>query len=962
MAKVGDLKDLLGIIDTPDRLKWLEVDGVDYRENEEVLPKQNLQTIPDLEAAWSFVGELSPYNLSADNVDRATPFWEDITPIKVSDVEMQETLLTYLRQNLSKGLNEEMIRAQMEQSFSADVLAKNSNKIASVFKAEAGLLGVVYTDARLFPRCASGVGKKEVRASVPYVLAKSACSSCTQNQNGQCATFGKDLTFEPEYDEDLWDQIAPSQFISLEDKFATLQKIPVKKRIQAASKLVQKRPTFVRSEIDSKPLMPKLGKMSAEEEKKALLSAQGTRTILRDIQADRKREVLASYMMSQGTDEKVKILIASDKDLAPLKPHMHVLGSLYLDMSFFKTWEDARNWTSKNASIVEKIPFLVGTPYGESGASIRNASRDQMQWDSKDVQGSIVARYRLASGSGVKVSKLNALSKSLASMTPAQVRKVAQGLYAKPISEKAKKYSNLGMMTYHVKTGMTLGQAKKHLSLQTTKSYSTDGGKAQAQRIQVAKVLATGNYEGRVLEVIASHPHLAPLKDHVYGHGMYYLDRNLFASDADLKSFLKKHSSKASLPVVQGGNPYDVPEVRSLVLRSMQASGAKVATLEGVDSTSVRKLAYASARRGAAVAEYDATAQKRKEVKVTAAEASEALGRLRASVPKNATFDAAAHKGEGWVKHTAALSRGSEKDQLRYLLAHKVSVKDSTILPDSKVYAYHSVRKMAKAWAKGNPMRQHLATLRPVDILSHAPIIAAFRNEEGLYGRAYMVADVFEDCKEGARLARPTVNQIVRASKCSECVYRKESSCSLYQADLVDTPSYTKQEAMKHVGMALKEGRISKASFQSLLTDLTSGRKTERDVIRRANLANAPEQSKEAFSGEENVSYFGSGSARNAFQADPDRVISAATVMIDKGFLRSEVVSRLQASFDPRDVKAAIKQGLPALLKKASTTPDLLGSMSASSNGLDQMQDMDMESVQNNIDMEFTMHNKGKGS
>lgn len=951
MAKIGDLKDLLGTPDTPNHLKWLDVDGVDYREFVEALPKQNLQVIPDLEAAWSFLGDQSPYNLSSDHMERVSPFWSDVTPPRISDAEMEQTLLTYLRQNLSRGYTVAQTHEMLERGFSADVLKRHASVIEDTFKREAGLLGVVYDDARLYPRCASEKGKK-IKTAARYLLAKSSCGSCVQHQNGRCAVMDKEIVFDVDYSEDLWDEIAPSKFISLEDKFAKLATLPVRRRIQVAHKMLETQPAFKRATWDNRPVLDAPAKLSDKQASEAVKNLKDTQVILGDVFAARKREVMAAYMMEHGTDARVRSLIASDKDLAPLKSHMHVLGSLYLDMSFFPTWDAAKTWTDKHASLLQTVPYVVGTPYGESAANVKNASRDAMHWTSADVLGSVTARFALAQGLTQDTEKVANFRTMIAKKSAEDVRKIAQKVYSLPLSKKAKAYDNLGMVTYDIKTGMTLKQAHKHLSLYGHKSYSTDGGKLQKQRVQIARVMATGQHDSQVQGVIQKHPHLASLRSHVWGHGKYYLDRNLFASAQDMELFYKRHASKRSLPVITEGNPWDHTQVRQAVLSDLKAVGIKIADLTSVEASKVQHLARLAQTRPKLKASYDDVEQKGRKVIVTAKDAQAAIDRIRAKRDAKVAFDATDYVRAPWVKRTAKLLEGDSKQQLRVLLAKMVEVEKNTVLPDSSIYNFHSVKKMAQAWSSGKPMRDHLATLKPHEVLSHAPIIAAFRNEEGLYGHAYMIADVYDDCKEGAKKAASTVTQVVRASKCESCIYRKESSCALYRADLVTDPVYTKQDAMRHAGLAHKAGRLDKTAFQGLLSDLGAGRRTPREVIRVANLSRVAVQvNKAAFSGEVNNDAGGPAQARQV-AADPSKVLKAARLLVEKGYTRRDIVSRLQASFEPVNVKAAIKEGLGDILKQAPSQVLDLVTAKAHSNGREQMADLEIGQV-NALDFEM---------
>ena len=65
MADLGDIGAVLEE-EPASNLDWLDVDEADYRE-QDTLPKQNLDAVPELEAQWKELTDADKYRLSPEN-------------------------------------------------------------------------------------------------------------------------------------------------------------------------------------------------------------------------------------------------------------------------------------------------------------------------------------------------------------------------------------------------------------------------------------------------------------------------------------------------------------------------------------------------------------------------------------------------------------------------------------------------------------------------------------------------------------------------------------------------------------------------------------------------------------------------------------------------------------------------------------------------------------------------------
>ena len=237
-----DLADNLGDINTVlhnqsvSDLSWLAVDEAAYRAAE-VLPKQNLDIIPELSHALTMgpdddvphVIPMRPHVIVNENpLER-----RDVNPVDVSN-----PIRNRVARLVMDGKSEKEIRDSLSLEFSRSQIANSESTISNVLS-EAGLLGNVYIDSSHFPRCAQNDAKdRKIISSCGkralYVLAKPECSGCVRNQNGRCASFQKNIVDDIKYNAKLAAHYAPG--LAAENRSEPLadNSIPWKKRLQIA--------------------------------------------------------------------------------------------------------------------------------------------------------------------------------------------------------------------------------------------------------------------------------------------------------------------------------------------------------------------------------------------------------------------------------------------------------------------------------------------------------------------------------------------------------------------------------------------------------------------------------------------------------------------------------------------------------------------------------------------------------
>src|SRR5690554_973896 len=134
-------------------LDWLDVDQDEYRRLDR-LPRQNLDSIPELEEQWKYLTDQDRFRLSPENREPScpnTPFWSERSQANdLGDPAKLEIVEAFFRRDLQAGLTVKEAAARVSRSFDADLIKKAFPRIKAASREE-GLLGVVYVDASLFP-------------------------------------------------------------------------------------------------------------------------------------------------------------------------------------------------------------------------------------------------------------------------------------------------------------------------------------------------------------------------------------------------------------------------------------------------------------------------------------------------------------------------------------------------------------------------------------------------------------------------------------------------------------------------------------------------------------------------------------------------------------------------------------------------------------------------------------------
>lgn len=207
-GELGDLGDFLkdGAVSN---LDWLNVpEGP-----REPLPRQNLDIVPDLEAAWSHTDE-SPSTF-VPNTGDAPRTMGDMSQVHGPLRAAPADILRAARMAMMTSTDPKRIAHALTTRFDRESIGSVKTALSQVL-AERGLLGGYYVSAADFPDCNKGSSKpaafvKRFAPEARFLLAKEACGDCIHLQAGRCGVFHKQIVMEVPYTEELAEAVEDNQ-------------------------------------------------------------------------------------------------------------------------------------------------------------------------------------------------------------------------------------------------------------------------------------------------------------------------------------------------------------------------------------------------------------------------------------------------------------------------------------------------------------------------------------------------------------------------------------------------------------------------------------------------------------------------------------------------------------------------------------------------------------------------------
>lgn len=1016
MTDLGDLTILLkDKHKTLSNLEWADVDLEEYQEYEETLPNQNLDAIPDLEEHWKHLSDNDVARLSPENREPSkpnTPFWsEREISNQLSDENKVQIVEDFLRKHLMAGTTAKEASFLLKTHFDKRTLSKAAGRIKSAFR-ERGLLGTVYVDSTLFPSCSQGEGQDFVdkhNKESKFVLAKDSCSGCVWNKEGKCSRFQKDLVFDVEYTEDLWDHYENKAKSLGKDLSQIKSSYSPKEKIRKASLAPLKGQA---PKLDNKPVVRNLAaSVSKEDAISGIKSADIQREIIENVYKSNKLERIALEMIKGNHGPQIKDALDTDPDLAPLKDHLYLMGRLYVNASYFDNEKQAQD-------ILENKNVLV---YGSFQNDKKATSETSFSLRSPEVINKIVNRYALTqygpSNLETKKSVLKKMASRLCDFDEERLRRFAQNVYQNPLPQSVSDYEVHGnnYVDASRETHFDTESFSSPFHNQVTKSAEKrtndlsgplKKGNQKALR-EVSRRMLKGDHGPAVQSLIKTNPDLKPLENHLHLLGRLYTASFPFTGNADREYFHKRNSHLQKLPemhnvqdffgkkethisilkraaLLKGIHPQDEKEKIESFVES------KLSSLTGKSPTYVRKVAREVFAKNLpdSIREYQdthyATAQFKESQMEVRPEDLESFktkinSKKRGKVSRDFKYFLKKEGGKKvlevvtkrlglqtlkdvWLQKSKTSS--TVYDHTRRQNAEKL-VFSEVVNPDFEPIGSDTVlmpsffetkigRWMRDRMIKGSSGKKLSLEIEQSFtkdyIIENAPIILAMREEEGLFGTAYSSADSFADCAVGKRALKSSVTQIVRGDKCSGCVYNKKSGCLLYSKDLVDQPSYTSDTLKKALSRKVSSGTLDRRDVEDILNSTASFE----DKVRLANRVSPTTKTRK---GTQSVKGFYGDSLSDAkAEQKLGSMLKKARQLLLDGHSEPEVREVLAANFDSKVMKLGSVY-LDKIVERTQThMSDFvnLASLEAGT-GLDQMEDLELttshvQGVLDNID------------
>jgi hypothetical protein len=857
MVDLGDLTKLIKEGSSLSSLDWLEVDEKTYRENER-LPKQKLHAVPVLEEQWGRLEERSSFRLSPDHFEPSnptTPFWsERRQPSVLTDEKKSEIVDTFLKRHLQAGVEVKTALQILTKHFDKDTLNNPSvRRAVSASCKEAGLMGHVYVDTSIFPKCDQGEGQDFVakhNKNTLYVLAKEKCGGCVWAQENKCSRFQKELITEVDYNEGLWSFYKSKAESQGKDLSGIKEDGTYKDKIRVANTapVAQTKET-----LDGKPVQRDITSSLSVEEAEALLkSSEIRREIVANAHVENKIIKYSSRMLDGDHGPEVRDMVAHDPDLSSLRDHVGLLGTLYVDASFFsndETFQEYRkahpylhlyDGTLKTDSLLRGIAerYAVGQ-WGYKGASDRT----------------------------------NSVLDKLKNLPENEVLKFAQEAFSLPLPTKDVQYKVVTPV-YDPTQNITLKEAKRKLAAHKESEVSIVNTKKMSSEKALAWKMLEGDHSKQMSSRLRT-ANFDTLTPHLHLLGNLYVLSDYVTKD-EMTRLAKKRPALASLPVINSSQVEDFfrqDSTKDRILgRYLQTEKGKKTSADKVSET-LEKLSPSGIQKMASLV-YSLPISTEKEYQgvervhnasahITDEQATKALKKAKV-VHDKIRKDLTSYVNEGGnsilrpllarfssdLVKTLWLSKGkvatSVQDHIRreelekkaYLTVVNPSFKPSkeavVLIPSFfETRMGRWVRDKMVSGSTGTRLSEELErTWSEPEITQDIPVILAMRDEEGLYGKVYITADSYADCTVGKRASKG-VQQIVKGSKCSGCVYNKSGSCLLYAKPLVKSPIYDQDVLTTSIQSAVYERRIG----EDTASKLQESSSDIKERVRAANLA-----------------------------------------------------------------------------------------------------------------------------
>jgi hypothetical protein len=190
-------------------LSWL-------RSRDTVLPKQNLDTVPDLQVLWGL--EDGPSERLVPNRGEPKTMGDLSTAhgkLRSSPEATIREVVRTARLAVMRTANSQEIRTALLSHHDTTSLLLAKNEVLQTL-AERGLLGRLYIAAEDFPNCANRSANEidfvhRFASTSRYLVAKTACQDCCHKHNNHCGVFHKQLVLDVPYTPALAESVEQSR-------------------------------------------------------------------------------------------------------------------------------------------------------------------------------------------------------------------------------------------------------------------------------------------------------------------------------------------------------------------------------------------------------------------------------------------------------------------------------------------------------------------------------------------------------------------------------------------------------------------------------------------------------------------------------------------------------------------------------------------------------------------------------
>jgi hypothetical protein len=634
--------------------------------------------------------------------------------------------------------------------------------------------------------------------------------------------------------------------------------------------------------LDRKPIQPHpADQISHKEARDEVAAADVKRQIVGNVYKRRKIRKTARQMMIDGKDggpmsPDLKDRLDNNPELDVLRKRAHLLGPLYLDLSYFNSRKEAATFFNDHG-IPVKDRMVVGAPQKEDEVAESDFSlRDPR------VMNSLVQRYASQKFGSAYSNETQAMQRIASYLVQADDEKLlsfAQQTFSDPVPQEVNDYDTFGKPIYDPTEGITTKEAwneLKQASVTSEKVSETTSDRNRLERF-ASHMARTPYHDENILDQINSDPKLASLRSDLHLLGKLYTDSSHFTSREAYQEFLEENPDLEALPDKAGR---DLEEFLSSSDRARDLLRRRARQLDDFaqitqKTSSLGELARwtckTSARKAAKNYEgkvykfqgtrnadhYDLDeGQARKVIDATSDEPIRIQDfDLRSFIKKSENGEEILQKLVHRLNHESIKAFYLSDEGITASVVHDHQDEARSVVATITADRYEPkglsrfpselVQTKVGRWMRdrmlegktGSELSNELEnTFSKGELLEKAPVIATMREEEGLYGRTYVTADSFSDCREGRDSIPDTVNQIVRSDKCSDCVHNRGDSCGLYQADLVDEPSYDKDTVLTAINHRLNNGSVSMEESERMM-DLDLDPKTKTRVAHIENLS-----------------------------------------------------------------------------------------------------------------------------